>query len=153
MKTFETLKDVLENAIEVHTRAAELYGDLARRQVDGRGQLLLESMIDHDRHMARMLRAFTERAGAGALGTYLQYTLEEPPEAFLGNLAPGRDQLTVDDLSALGQAVHHYLVDLVEEARRETASAEARELLGDILQLETAERQNFTRATIAILEM
>lgn len=149
MKTFETLEDVINNAIIVHTLAAGLFRKLDARAAEPRGKFLLEDMANHSDRMQKLIADFKARTAPGALSTYIQYTLEEPPKAFISAVTPTREALTVTDISQLGQEVHHYLVGLLEGVRREVGSSEAHELLKDLLQLEVAESHHLTRTANA----
>ncbi len=146
MKTFETLEDVIDNAITVHTLAAGLFRKLGVRAGEPRGQFLLEDMANHSDRMQKLIGEFKERTAPEALNTYIQYTLEEPPKAFISAVTPTRETLTVTDISQLGQEIHHYLVGLLEGVQREMGSSEAHELLRDLLQLEVAESHHLTTA-------
>ena len=79
------------------------------------------------------------------LDTYLQYTLEIDSDACIDSLVPSVRTLELSDINRLGQQVHDYIVNLLEGAQRETASADVNELLDEILEVERAERKNFSK--------
>ncbi len=153
MNTFETLGHLIENAADIHRKAAALFLDLSDKVADPRGQMLLEEMVKDESRMEKLLREFIEQAGPGTLNTYMQYTLEEAPEKFIQSLIQPGDHLHLEKISEMGQAVHLYMVDLMDEASREVGSEVARELIADLLQLERAEGRTFTRKADSAYEM
>lgn len=153
MNTFETLGNLIENAADIHRKAAELFQSLGDKVADPRGRMLLEEMVKDESRMEKLLREFSEQAGPGTLNTYMQYTLEEAPEKFIRSLIQPGDNLHLEKISEMGQAIHHYMIDLMDEAAREVGSEIARELIEDLLQLEKAEGRVFTRKADSAYEM
>lgn len=153
MRNSHTLEQVISNAITVHAQAAELYLQLRRRTQDSRVELLLENMAAHDLRMKEVLAEMINRIETRALDTYMKYTLEEDPREFLASVAVEGDSLTVEDIGALGQAVHDYLTQLIEHASSHCAAETCQKWLQDILQLEEAERRNFSRAVLSTQEL
>lgn len=153
MRNSHTLEQVISNAIAVHAQAAELYLGLRHRTQDSRVELLLENMAAHDVRMKEVLAEMMDRIEARALDTYMKYTLEEDPQEFLASVAVDGDSLTVEDIGALGQAVHEYLIQLIEHASDNCAAETCQKWLQDILQLEQAERRTFSRAVLSTQEL
>jgi len=153
MKNFETLEQVISNAIAVHVLAAQLYKKLATRTEDPRARMLLEDMARHDSRMKTVLRQFADRVAPRVLATYLQYTLEEAPKTFIKSVTPPTSNLELEEVSRLGQSVHIYLTELFDNALRECGSEGGRELLGNLLQLEQAEYRTFSRSVVSTREL
>ncbi len=153
MKTFETIGDVVDNAIELHRLAAKLYRSISADSSSPRARLLLDYLAQHELQMEKSLINYKKGAGNSVLHRYIQYTLEEPPEQFIDHLVVGRREFSVDDIGLIGQALDSYLVDLFEEALREADSGAAAELLKDLVELETLERRKLTQSTNSLLDM
>lgn len=153
MRNSHTLEQVIENAVAVHSLAADLYQQLRHRTTDERVAMLLDDMAAHDLRMKAVLAEMLTRIEQRALDTHMKYTLEEDPQEFLASVAPQGTSLTVQDIGALGQAVHDYLTQLIEHAWNRCAAETCQKWLKDILQLEEAERRNFSRAVLSTQEV
>jgi hypothetical protein len=142
----------LENAVAVHKAAVRLYGQLRHKALEERPRLLLDEMIRHEERLAELLGDFIARADAESLDTRIQYTLEKRPETFLEE---AEAEVTPDlgSLTRLSQTIHSYLVNLFEEAVRETEPDRGAQLMRDILEVEQAERENFSRISLSALDI
>lgn len=153
MRNSHTLEQVLSNAITVHGRAADIYQQLRQRTTDERVALLLDDMAAHDLRMKDVITEMMTRIEQRALDTHMKYTLEEDPEEFLASAIPDSANLTVEEVGALGQSVHDYLTQLIEHAWSRCAAETCQKWLKDVLQLEEAERRNFSRAVLSAQEL
>ncbi len=154
MKTFETIRDVVDNAIELHRQAASTYRRIDRESSDPRAGMLLDYMIRHHDYMEGNVSKVKEGAEAAALDTYIQYTLEEPPTLFFENLLKEHSRRDLDGLCAMGQAVYEYLVSLFEEALREMDSTtSAGDFVKELMDLEALERRKLTQTLGDLLDM
>ena len=139
MKTFETLAEVIDNAIAVHDRASDLYTRLRGACAEPRVQMVLEDIDSHVVHQKRLMKDLVSRTSPGVLRAYLQYTLEQPPAKFIDSITPAGDVVTIEDVTRIGHQVHQYTVELFESALRGTGSRDGCDLLRDLLQLQSAE--------------
>ncbi len=153
MRTFETVQNVVDNAIEFHRQAAALYWRLDERLSDPRARMLLDYMRGHHLSMEDNVERVKRGASESVLGTYLQYTLEETPRRYLENLVKDLDAPGTDEIGELGSRVDDYLVDLFEEALQEVDSAKAEEFLKDLLDLERLERRKLTLTLNSLQDM
>ena len=76
MRTFETIRDVVDNAIEVHGQATDAYQRLRGRVGNDRVRMLLGYMIDHQNLMETRVRQYKDSAADAVLSTYIQYSLD-----------------------------------------------------------------------------
>jgi len=151
--TFESLGAVVDNAIECHHLSAPLYESLQEKTTDPRHKKLLQQMSHNETHMADLLKRMKSQVEDGVLDTRLQFTREQEPAAFIESITPVDDELDIEQIGRLGEQLHGYLVDLLEGAQQETLSEPAGEMVRDILQLEKAEGQSFSRKANAAYEM
>ncbi|ANG61298.1 hypothetical protein A8C75_01680 [Marinobacterium aestuarii] len=145
MKNFETVADLVNNAIAVHREAASLYRDLDQRSEDARARLVLEYLIKHEQQMETGVKNRLRAGTPGMLATYIQYTFEDAPNAFMAALAKEFPKPNADQVCEIALRVDGYLVDLFEGARQEIDAAHAIEYLDDLLQLESLERRKLTQ--------
>lgn len=144
MNTFESLESLLANAATTHAHAAAQYQQLQRRTENERISLLLEDAYRREERLARLTLEFMDRTDSGLLSTRLQYTLEKDPLEFVNSLVPAGGPLRIDAVNEMGQQLYSYIEELLEGALRETTGANVQELLQELLQLEQAERRNFS---------
>jgi hypothetical protein len=98
MKSFETVADLVNNAISMHREAAGLYRELEQRSQSARARLVLEYLIKHEQQMETGVKNRLRAGTPGMLATYIQYTFEDAPKAFMAALAkefskPDADQV------------------------------------------------------------
>lgn len=152
--TYETIEELVENAISVHLRAAERLAQIEPSRLSSRGQMLLQHMIRYEQDMELLLREFIAKASDNVLETYLQYTQELHPEELLNNAIPQvSDGITDEELGRTAQALHQYFVELFETAVREAGSEDTEQFLADLLQLERARQRQFTRVISSMFDM
>lgn len=143
--TFETIADVVDNAVEVHRAAGKLYSRLSRLPLDDRARMLAQYMASHEREVEENLKNHRRSGSVGVLGTYIQYTLEEPPREFVESLAEKYPLPTTEELCEIAQQVDHYLVTLFEEARTEIDPPTVKAYLDDLMFVEELERNRLTQ--------
>lgn len=144
METFDQIDNLLNNAKAVHQHAVDLYLDLRREHDDQRLQLLLDKMIAREQRLARIVNDYAVRAERNVRDTYLQYTQQQSPEQFVSSLQPGAQSISVEQLAQIGEALHHYQVDLLEGALRQVNNDSCEALLEELLHVEQAEKRNFS---------
>jgi hypothetical protein len=144
LKTFESLESLLAAAATTHAHAAVQYQQLQRRTENERISLLLEDAYRREERLARLTLQFMDRTDSGLLSTRLQYTLEQDPLELVNSVVPAGGPLRIDAVNAMGQQLYSYIEELLEGALRETAAASVQDLLEELLQLEQAERRNFS---------
>ncbi|MFC6670270.1 hypothetical protein [Marinobacterium aestuariivivens] len=145
MKSFETIRDVVDNAIATHRGAEALYRQLRQRSEDQRAQILLDFMIKHEQQMETSLANLRKSGSDGVLGTYIQYTLEEPPKSYMASLEAEFPSPTADQVCDIGLRVDGYLVELFEGARKEIDAPKAIDYLKDLMDLEALERRKLSQ--------
>lgn len=153
MRTFGTICDVIDNAIELHRLAAIMYDRLDKHCDNPRTRLLLEYLANHERTMEQLITKHKEGAGTGVLNTYIQFTLESPPGQVLDDLLAGREPPSIRDVSEIGEAVDSYLVELFHEASQEMDSTKAAEVLKELKDLEALENRKLTRNIESLEDM
>lgn len=153
MRTFETIRDVVDNAIDVHRQAAATFRRLDQRVSDVRSRMLLEYMRDHHANMEVSVGQVKRSVGDAVLGTYIQYSLDEDPRHLMENLLNDMDSLGIEEIEILAERVDNYQVELFEEALREMDSPKVTAFLRDILELEQLERRKLTMSMNSLADM
>lgn len=152
MRTFETAQDVLDNARELHRLAGFLYQQLRDKAHDDRARMLLGYMVDHEQTMANNIARYERSAPAGILGTWIQYTLEESPQGFIDALDVN-DNMSIDDITKIGQQVDSYLVNLFEDVMQTAASPSLQDVFRSLMSMEEEEKHTLTRAANSLWEL
>jgi hypothetical protein len=145
MKSFETVADLVNNAISMHREAAGLYRELEQRSQSARARLVLEYLIKHEQQMETGVKNRLRAGTPGMLATYIQYTFEDAPKAFMAALAKEFPKPDADQVCEIALRVDGYLVDLFEGACKEIEAAHVNEFLSDIMQLEALERRKLSQ--------
>lgn len=152
MRTFETAQDVLHNARELHQVAGDLYRQLRDEIHDERARMLLNYMSEHELRMEKSLDSYEQHAPKSILHTWLQYTLEEPPKMFIDSLHATPD-MSVTDITELGQKVDDYLLGVFEEVTETAATNDIREVFRNLMDMEEEEKHSLTRAANSLWEL
>ncbi len=145
MKSFETVGDLVDNAIAIHRGAEQLYRGLREQTTDTRSHLLLDYMIKHEQQMETSVNNLRRSGSQGVLGTYIQYTLEEAPKAYLASLSESFPSPSADQVCDIGLRLDGYLVELFEGARKEIDAPKAMDFLQDLMDLEALERRKLSQ--------
>lgn len=153
MKTFETIGDIVDNAIELHRQAARGYRRLRDTVSNERVRMLLGYMMDHQEAMETSVDQIKRSVGDAVLGTYIQYSLDENPLHFMRTQLDQIDTLDLEETERLAGRVDDYLVDLFEEALQEMDSPKVKEFLQDLLDLERLERRKLTMSISSMMDM
>lgn len=153
MATFETIGDVVDNAIELHRQAARTYRRLRESASNDRVRMLLGYMLDHQEAMETSVDQRKRSVGESVLGTYIQYSLDENPLHFLRTQLDEIDTLDLEETERLAARVDNYLVDLFEEALQEMDPPNVKEFLQDLLDLERLERRKLTMSISSMMDM
>ena len=150
MKTFETVLDILENALAFHRFAENLYQTLSEKNNDERVSMLLCYMRDYANELACELEKFTRRISPADSKTWVQITLEESPEEFFAKLGI-KDEMTVEDVNRLGQQIEQYLTDLFGELVAIAATESLRDIFQNLMDMEVMIKRRLSQATNSIL--
>ena len=151
--SYKSVRELLDNAIDVHRLSSLLYRGLRDYATDERCRLLLQDMADNEQRLAGLVGEFSRRADGKTLDTRMQYTLEEAPGILFAEHTPHSMPASLPEVVRLGQQLHQYQIDMMEVAVREAASQEAVELLENLLQLEKAEGIAFIRKADSLHDM
>lgn len=152
MKTFETARDVLNNARELHHLAAKLYQQLKSQTSDDRAGMLLGYMIDHENKMEQNLIRYEDHAPEGVLGTWIQFTLEETPQVFIDELDISSG-MSVEQIADMGHQVDAYLVNLFEEVMHTATNNNVKDVFKSLMDMEKEEKYTLTRAANSLWEL
>lgn len=150
MRTFETAQDVLTNAQTFHNAASAFYRNLYDESEDERVKMLLAFLYEHEDKMCSSLKSYQQHASEGVLNTWIQFTLEQTPDHFIGqfNTSAGMD---VEQVFELGQTIDSYLLDVFEELMDTAATDELRDLFQNLVTMEREEKFALTRAANGVL--
>lgn len=150
MKTFETVRDILDNTHAFHTYAAEYYKELSRDSKNERVIMLLQYMHGQEEKTSNEFAEFRQRASKSVLGTWVQITLEISTEEFFAGLVV-HNNMCVDELSGIGQQVEAYLVDVFEALSIVAATGEVRDIFQNLMDMEISRKRNLSRAANSVL--
>lgn len=145
MNTFESLDEILKNAVSVHRESVALYRSFSKKCVDSRALMLLGLMIDQGERLVSAIEKYRKFADESEANTRIQYSLELDPQSYVDSLTLKETSMDIEALSLVALNIFKYEIDLLDGAKRESSSERVHELLDNILQLEIAERNNFSK--------
>lgn len=152
MKTFETVKDVLGNARELHHLAGNLYRQLQGEIKDERAKILLGYMAEHEDKMEDNMVRYESHASQSILMTWMQYTLEETPQRFIDALDVS-STMNVGAVTDLGYKVDSYLVNVFDEITQTAVTNDLRDVFQSLRSMEEEEKHALTRAANSLWEL
>ncbi len=147
MKSFESVKDILDDMRTFHARAKVLYRRWAERALDGRTKLLLGYMADYEARLEESFQTYEKDAPPSILNTFFQFVPDEPSEKFLDDLDPD-PKASADAVLELGAKVDAYR-ERVFARMAETADAQGassvREVLRNLQEMEAEARRKLAK--------
>ena len=150
MKTFETVKDILDNTQHFHQYAADFYQQMVKRSSNQRTKMLLSYMHKHHKEVAVDLERFIEGTATGILNTWVKITLEKSPEDFFNHLS-FHDDMPHEEVGALGQQVDAYLVGVFDELRSTASTDESQVIFQNLMEMEMSIKRRLSQAVNSLL--
>ena len=150
MKTFETIKDILDNTQHFHHYAANFYQDMDERSSNQRTKMLLSYMHKHHKEASAELARFIEGTSDAILKTWVKITLEKSPEDFFNHLS-FHDDMTHEEVGSLGQQVDAYLVSVFDDLRVIASTDETQEIFQNLMEMEMAIKRRLSQAVNSLL--
>jgi rubrerythrin len=127
MKTYATVRDVLNAAQAFHRQLADFYAQLSECADRDKTRYLLEYFSRHEKTFEEALDEYTEEGADALLDTYMQYApaeeqLEIPKAA---ELSPDMD---VDQVENIARRLNDSLIDFYEQAAEKVKARKVRDL-------------------------
>lgn len=131
----ERCEDLIDWTRQTHERLARCMTEGADERSDSLAKMLLVYVADHERTLTTTITRIKENADSSALHTRLHNAVDH--DALKLNLdGEAYAQMSVDEISSEIFAVHNQIIDLYRSLENRPGLDRARELLGEMLQLE-----------------
>ncbi|MCQ4280126.1 ATPase [Pseudomonas stutzeri] len=134
----ERCEDLIDWTSQAHARLSECMTEAADDRSDSLATMLMTYLAQHEQELTRTIERIKEHADPRAL----QARLHEAVEGEILALDFDSDayaQMSVDDISREVFALHNRIIDLYRSLDKRPSLDKARELLGEMLQLEEHE--------------
>lgn len=135
----ETLKDVLHWTAGFHRQLSRCLHHCEDRALNERARLLLDYLEQHEEKLARVIDRFEAMASSGALNTWCYEYFDKNP-AVRGRLCESDYvDLDIEQLMARVLEQHHDVIELYRYLQAQSAAGSPRELLQNLIDIETHE--------------
>ena len=148
MHNFEQVKDVLDYGKKIHEDLSGFYDSINAMEQQTRVRMLLDYLSRHERHLEQTLERYeSETHKQQILETWLQYSPSINIEKMIScqNIHPDMD---TDEVIRLAIGFDDALVELYKEAEAEVDAPHVREVLENLVALESHEKLKMVRDTL-----
>ena len=134
----ERCEHLIDWTSQTHTRLSSCMSEAAEERSDSLARMLLVYLAQHEQELTRTIARIKEHADSSALHTRLHDAVQGDTLALdLDSEAYAR--MSVDEISREIFAIHNQIIDLYRSLETRPGLDRARELLGEMLQLEEHE--------------
>ena len=151
MKSFETVGQVVTNAILVHERAQKFFAQIAEGEASPRAALFASHLATREEHLAKRLRSHEEDSTPAERETWLQFTAETSANDLFSE--PVSDQPSLDELAAFAEKIQVYLTALFREIAEEVGAPKISETLENLASLEEQEEKSISLCRSQVEQM
>ncbi|CAA9892042.1 conserved hypothetical protein [Candidatus Methylobacter favarea] len=145
MQTFEQVKDVIDYNKKLHDRLRKYYLALNEKSQSDRVKLLLNYLIEDQRHTEETLASFEAVTQQSILDTWLQYA----PSIDLHQLIdshPIRAEMSMDEIVQLICEFGEAFVNFFQEAANESELPKISQIFQNLVAMETEAKNKQLRA-------
>ncbi len=133
----ETLRDVLHWTQIFHSQLQECLAHCSETSEDERAKLLLVYLSDHENKLIKVLDRFEETASLNALNTWCyEYIIKHPVQRHQ-HCESNFSDMNSTEVSTEISNLHEQVIDLYRHILDRATSESSRELLSDLLDIET----------------
>ena len=140
--------DLLRHAESFHHDLSVFYAFQSREIQDATLRTLLQYMSRHEDILEHAIQSYEEGASKSILDSWFKVSPDFSQFPHLEDLELG-DEMTAEEVVDLALALDNVLIAMYEELQREAVSADLREALENLLDMERHEEIKLMRATIA----
>lgn len=134
----ERCEDLIEWTSQTHARLAACMTEGADERSDSLAKMLLVYVAEHERALTNTIARIKDHADPAVLHTRLHNAADQ--DAVTPNLdGEAYAQMSVEEISREIFAVHNQIIDLYRSLENRPGLDRARDLLGEMLQLEEHE--------------
>jgi len=134
----ERCEHLIDWTSQTHTRLSSCMSEAAEERSDSLARMLLVYLAQHEQELTRTIARIKEHADPSALHTRLHDAVQGDTLA-LDLDSEAYSRMSVDEISREIFAIHNQIIDLYRSLETRPGLDRARELLGEMLQLEEHE--------------
>ncbi|WP_097458599.1 ATPase [Mangrovitalea sediminis] len=138
----ETIGDLIDWTRQLHQTLAQSLGQGIEAQSSERARGLMQYLADHEATLEKTVKEFERQASHKALDTWVYDYMEHRPMQKASLDDNTFADLSVDDISQVVFKWHNEVIDLYRYLQGRADIPEARELIGELLEMETHETQH-----------
>jgi rubrerythrin len=147
MHTFEQVKDVIHYSKKIHARLRKFYRSLNEKSQSERVKMLLDYLIEDQRHIEETLSSFEAVTQPSVLDTWMQYAPSIDIHQLIDNQQI-RSGMSVDEIVQLAAEFGEAFVDFYREAANESDLPKVSKIFQNLAEMETEEKLKQLRAAL-----
>ncbi|MBU0676501.1 MAG: hypothetical protein KJ626_00155 [Verrucomicrobia bacterium] len=144
MKSFEQVKDILDEAKFFHDQLKGFYTALHDKVEKDKLKLILDYLCRHEDLMREMLDEFEEGAASAVLDTWYKYTPNVSIGSCIAEIKPKPD-MTLDELMTIAVQLENCFLSLYKHAADRAPSAQVKEVFDRLYDESRTDRQKLVR--------
>jgi rubrerythrin len=141
---FETIRDVLHHAKEVHTMIASHFHELAGKTGNPRVKMLLDYLEAHEEHLGKTLGNYEANASAEILNAGFAFSSCERKLDHLKSLFTDKN-ISADEVIDQALTLDECIMDMYRKIATEAEEEKVREMFKNILQMEENEQRKVVK--------
>lgn len=149
---YETVKEVLDHARELHEGLAGYYRRLGGEAQGEKVRMLLDYLARHETAMAQSLGRYSRETAANIRDAWFR---NAPDEDILACIPPARpvERMTLGEIIDLSIQLDDCIIDLYRRAAQAAELPEAREAFRSLLEGERQEKKRMVRQALGLNDL
>lgn len=146
---YQTVKDVLEHARQLHKQITSFYKQLANRQHQERVKMLLDYLVRHETHLEQMLSRFEQDKDQTIWNEWFQFAPDDKLQQALTGAVVHAD-MSVDEVISLALQLDDYFINMYRDMAVNASSASVKAVFENLLAFEEQEKIRTVRTALEL---
>lgn len=149
---FETTRDLLKTASELHESLARYYQRLSDSSSKERVRMLLDYLSRHEKNLAQVVSRFGTEAAEAVRNAWFSYEFDGE---FVKCIPPAQpvDSLSLDEIIDLAITLDDCISDIYQMVALQSGLPEVREAFLNLVNMEREEKKRMVRQAMQLNEM
>jgi rubrerythrin len=149
---YQTVKDVVEHARQLHKQIAGFYKQLSNRQHQERIKMLLDYLARHEANLEQMLANFDKDHSQKIWDEWFQFATDDTLSQTLQGAVVHAD-MTVDEIVTLALQLDDYFINLYQDMALHASSAAVKGVFENLLAVEQQEKNRTVRTALELKDL
>lgn len=146
---YQTVKDVLEHARQLHKQISSFYKQLSHRQHQERVKMLLDYLIRHETNLEQMLQRFEQDKDQTIWDEWFQFAPDDKLKQALAGAVVHAD-MSVDEVVSLALQLDDYFINMYRDMSVNASSAAVKTVFENSLAFEEHEKIRTVRTALEL---